>query len=382
MAQGRSMDIETAKKFLRRNFEIFKNYNKELRVFKITGKEAFLLSMYSEAFFILDETYHFKFSRNFNSVSADLETVDVIKQEWDNDFCVPIPIFSAPASYYFQKFIDLNNEKYLFLIDKREFIKGKKNPWFDFKELVGYLKNRISDNKTIGLKDCIIWLTSSNGTFGEDFWEYVGGLVLKEKGYIVTGYKLSTNDLAAYYIPDYINKLVKRGFLSKGAFIEELEMLEQKSNNIKLDLPEIKDFELVAIEAESSDINTKKDDTGHHAIKYLSDYRAGYTHAFTVGPFVKASNYQNPKIGLISFDETKNFELVFRPGNGNEDKVREERVELIKNLIKCSLLKNLTFEERCELIGIQPTNLRDYFKKILNLDIDIILDKIGEKLNV
>ena len=80
--------------------------------------------------------------------------------------------------------------------------------------------------RNVSLSDVIVWISKDDGTYGEDFWKYASGIVLRERGYFVTFY--GNGDLSAYSIPDYLNALNKSEILDKGCFIEEPEMIESK----------------------------------------------------------------------------------------------------------------------------------------------------------
>ena len=182
----------------------------------------------------------------------------------------------------------------------------------------------------------------------------------------------------------HFEKLSRNGFLNEGAFIEELEMLEKKE---PVYVEPDTSYEMVCIEAESSDMRTREGTTesvtgsgvGQLFGKYMSDLKAGYTHGFVAGPFTKLTEIyekDRTKVGLISCDDDGN--LIYHKGEQCREP-SQERIEIIKNVIKCSLLRNLTLEERCRLIGIRPKDLDEYYEKILKLDIGPILDKINEK---
>jgi hypothetical protein len=339
------------------------------------------MSIYTGAFFILNEQYKFKF-RSTSSAFEAKEPLTLVPHQ-DETFRTSelVPIFSLPISQYFKFFPDLSKPKFLFMIDSSRYTsrKGCLNKDLMIKDAI----EKINVNN-ISLSDCILWPSNQDRTYGEDFWEYISGIVLRNKGYFVTRYTLGGGDLHAYFIPEYLEKLVRRGFLNKGAFIEELEMLETSPpSNFSINH---KDYGLVCIEAESSEMRTRSGSSGSgvgQLLKYLADWEAGYTFGFVAGPFTKPTDiYEDyrKKVGLISCDENGNLifyepEINLSEGEKNNAK---EKIEIIKNLIKCSLLRNLTFEERCKLIKVQPTNLKDYFEKILGLDIDAILDKISE----
>lgn len=387
----RVIDIGTGKKLLKNVCDFLEVDESGIADFKITdGKEAVLMSLYGGAFFVLEEGYKFKFRPVASKFSAQ-EPVTLIPLEekvWSSSEVAPI--FARPLSHYFKFFPELNEPKYLFIIDPTngKYRTGRKR-YFDIHKVVLDIKERIKSTD-IKLSDCLIWITNEyegedlRVGFGEEFWEYIAGIVLRNKGYFVTHYSLGGDDLFAYYIPDYLEKLIKRGFLEKGGFIEELEMLRIPNASSSSKVPTIKNtFELVVIEAESSDKRTRsrarsKNSSGiGQLLGYLEDYNAGFTHGFVAGPFTTIDDVPEENIGLISNDEDGN--LIFKEPKPYRTP-SEEKIEIIKNVIKCSLLRNLTFEERCELIGCNPTNLKDYFEKILSLDIDTILDKIEEKL--
>lgn len=142
------------------------------------------------------------------------------------------------------------------------------------------------------------------------------------------------------------------------------------------------------MEAESSDSTVRSHSegagVGQIIKKYLS-FESGYSHGIVTGPFCtkyEDIHCQDEKcgckaVGLISCDENGN--LVYLPPKRQYLQPRKEKIEGIKNLIKCVLLRNLTLEERCKLIKIRSTNIKDYFERILSLDIDTILEKIEKK---
>jgi len=390
MRQDRWIDIETAKKLLKKVCNFLEIDESGVADFKITnGKEAVLMSLYSGAFFILNGKYKFKFRPVADAFHArePLTLIPSQKDVWSSSEVVPI--FVEPLSTYFKFFPDLVRPKYLFMVNAMNYSKKKYDnsgrPYYELYTTDGIIKDILEKIRANNIcpTDCLIWISNADGTYGEDFWEYVSGVVLRERGYFVTCYTLGGGDLYAYYIPDYIEKLVENNFLSKGAFIEELEMLGI-SNETKSTFTMSKTkYESIVIEAESSEMRTRSNSPNAgvgQALKYLSDWKAGYTGAFVTGPFTKVTDiYEKDKVGLISCDEDGN--LIFsEPSTYKEPS--EEKIEIIKNVIKCSLLRNLSFEERCKLIGISPTNLNEYFDKILSLDIDKILEKIREKLKI
>jgi len=73
----------------------------------------------------------------------------------------------------------------------------------------------------------LLWPSTADGTYEEDFWEYISGVLFREKDYFVSSFNLGGGDISAYLIPDYQRKLRKAGIISQGAFLEELEIAEK-----------------------------------------------------------------------------------------------------------------------------------------------------------
>jgi hypothetical protein len=388
MPQDRWIDVDTAKKLLKNVCDFLETDPSGVADFRIeSGKEAILMTLYTgeeksanPAFFALNEKYKYRF-RPVADAFAAREPLTLIPSEpevWASSEVAPI--FVYPLSSYLRFFRDLPSAKYLFILRRSDYRSGGQ---FSIKKAIADVSDRIGKNG-LSLSDCVFWLSSEGDVFGEGFWDYISGVILRGRGYFVTHYGSGGPDLYAYYVQDYLEKLIRRGFLNKGAFIEELEM-PNKPQIVSSKVSSIKSkFESVLVESESSEKSVRSFSGGKsgvsQALRYLDFSEAGHTHAFVAGPFVRIDDFPREyrgKIGLISCDENGN--LIFeepkaygepQPGN----------VETVKNVIKCSLLRNLSFEERCRLIGTSPTDLRDYFEKLLKLGIDTILDKIEEKL--
>jgi len=393
---NRWIDIETAKKVLQKTCKFLESDNSGIADFKISnGKEAIILSLYSEAFFILNEKCKFKFRPVADAFHPrePLTLIPTEKETWAPSEI--ISILALPLSSYFKFFPDLNKPKYLFMIDATNYAKRKYDysgkPYYEDRIIDDVLEKARANN--INPTDCLIWISNPDGTYGEDFWEYVSGIVLRDKGYFITRYTLGGGDLSAYYIPDYRTKLIKEGFITNGAFIEELEMIGIPTKTTSAIGATRTDYESIVIEAESSDSRTRqhsgKNGVGQ-VINYLLDWKVGYTNAFVSGPFTAPEDIHcgNEKcmckfVGLISCKD--NGELVFSEPSKKyreQEQLDEKKIEIIKKVIKNSLLRNLSYEERCELIGTSPINLAEYFEKILTLDIEVIISKLKEKLKI
>ena len=229
-----------------------------------------------------------------------------------------VPIFAKPISAYFSLFPDFFKPKYLFLINGSEFCVRKRSYGYysggyyyeiDKEKVIEYVFDKIS-GKNLNPSDCIIWISNSDGTFGEDFWEYISGVILREKGYFISHYGKG-GDLSAYYLPDYLKILIERGLIQKGCFIEELEMITRVENsNFKVE----DKHESIVVEAESSDrrVRTHSENSGVGQIihKYLT-WDNIYSCGIVAGPYTTSYSdihCSNEKckcryIGLISCNE-------------------------------------------------------------------------------
>lgn len=104
--------------------------------------------------------------------------------------------------------------------------------------------------------------------------------------------------------------------------------------------------------------------------KYLS--KTNYNRAFVAGPYCSEDDVKHDEVGLISCDEEGNLILVekepFREADPND-------IKLIKEVIRCSLLRNLNIQTRFELRrilgrGESPLSLSEYFSVLLKVDFD------------
>jgi len=391
MARDRWIDFETARKLLVNTCDFIKEDESGIADFQITdGREAVLLTIYTNAFFLLNENYKFSF-RGVERVFYAREPISIVPQQYEGGESEIIPIFAVPLSKYLHCFTKLDDPKYLFLVNGTKYATRKYSYYGDYyyeldkQRIIKEILQKIKESG-VSPSDCVVWISNPDGTFGEDIWEYVSGIILRKNGYFVTYYGFG-GDLSAYYIPEYIQELTRRKLADRGMFLEELEMIKRRNGGIPVSSEE--NYEFVVIEAESSDqrVRTHSANSGVGQIinKYLT-FTNIYTRGIVSGPFV--TSYQdiicNDKscacrsVGLISCDE--NGKPVFLPPEERFKEPSEREKEIIRNVIKGCLLRNLTFDERCELLGIKPTDIKDYFEKILTLEIGTILDKIEEKL--
>jgi len=383
MKKDRWIDHETAIKLLRKICNFLTYDDSGAADFKILdGKEALLISMYTGAFFIQDLNHKVEFRTAPHTIEPPM-----LVPFNNDDSGGMIPILSHPLSEYFEFFPDILGPKYFFMVNMSKYYPPSyfkatttiHSKYYHASIMERVIKEPLEKATRAGLQpsNCLVWPSGTDGVYGEDFWCYVAGVVLRDKGYFISRYNLGGGDLSAYFIPECLATFQKRGLISNGCFIEELEMLMQKDK-----LPEklqMKNYETVLLEAESTELRTKSggEGTGIGQVeKYLLN--TNYNKAFVAGPYCNEDTVKyNDKVGLISCDEEGNLIFVekepFREANPND-------IRLIKELIKCSLLKNLNIERRFKLcqtiLGHKPESLSEYFNALLKVDLEIVVEEI------
>jgi hypothetical protein len=377
VVKERWLDLETAKKVLK-NFDIFREDPSGKADFLISSKDAIILSIYTNAFFLYNERFGIKFNPMVGGLSYQ-EHLQLKPHEADiyrtNEV---IPILSFPISKYLELFPAFGEQKYLFLVEPH----ASKSGWINTEYSIQELMKRIKDNGLNPL-DCIVWFSGLEQSYGEDFWEYVAGLTLREQGHFVGYYTIGGGDVYAYYIPEYLKQFIEKGLLTKGAFLEELQLFplnQTKSKNFEF--REIVDT--ACIEAESTENRTRSHAQGSgigQLMKYIYS-SSFYTKGFVTGPFCKKEEFDKEDVGLVSCDENGN--IVFKESKHFWD-AKPQHIDAIKTLIKSALLFNLSTEERFDLVSeiigqkIKP-QLHEYFESIPKADIGTIIEKL--KINI
>jgi len=385
------IDIETARRLLRNTCSFLEQDERGIADFVIAdGKEAIILTIYTNAFFVIDEKYKLKFRPSLGdwSPKESFSLLPLHEGEWFTDSI--IPVYSSPLKSYIDMFPSLMRTKYLFMVDGRNYSRRKYDQtgrfYYEFYEKEQIIKDILQKAKenNIHPSDVVVWISNADGTYGEDFWEYIAGITLREKGYFITRY--GEGDLSAYSIPEYLDTLVKHGFLEKGCFVEELEMLKQSGVKRAVTYPS--SYESIVIEAESSRERVKSHNSSGRAgvgqiiHKYLT-YENGNNYGIVTGPY--CTGYEDihchdekcscKSVGLISCDERGS--PVYLPPKREYYSKTKEKIELVKLLIKSVLLKNLPFNKRQGLVG-RANRPEEYLKKLLDIDIDSIVEELAK----
>ena len=396
------LKVETARKLLKNTCKEFLKEDKSgVADFRIPSKEAFLLWIYTHAAYYLGDSYSIESNRDFLYTAELIKFVETTTDTFYPLYKENIPTISNRLSSYFQLFFNPSSKKYLFLIDKSKSDKPLEN-----------ISKKIVDNG-INPMDCLLWISRTQTCNGEtygcysesNFWEYFSGVILSREGYFISPFSLGGGDIFAYKIPDYLEKLQEKNLIGNGAFVEELEMLGFDSQTKKVSRQFRGDeVDFICVEAESSDSKTKNTDkkgwkgvnqvrgylngknkngeipkcgTDPEGYYFRKEYHPYFSNGYVAGPYVNREFYWE-EIGLISC--TVDGDLIFNKPIRSPIPMKKVSINAIKRHIRYSLLRNLSYEEICEIIGLKNPSLKDYFERIRDLDIDDILDKIEEKL--
>jgi len=174
---------------------------------------------------------------------------------------------------------------------------------------------------------------------GEDFFEYLGGLHLKEKGYFVTKWNpVGGSDFFAYRIPEYAEALQRIGVIKNGAFLSELELFPLIKHDRKPASPANNHYDMydiIVCEAEAQYNLALRSNTGiGQKIGWIDQQHEVYG----VGPTTYVPDAKNihkyfgKRVGAIVFTNThEKIEITpIESGFSNEN----YEIETIKLLIK------------------------------------------------
>jgi len=206
---------------------------------------------------------------------------------------------------------------------------------------------------------------------GEDFFGYLGGLHLKEKGYFITKWNpLGGSDFFAYKIPEYTEILHKFEIINKGAFLIELMLYPYIKPVNKSSYPLLNEkYDTIVCEVEARYNLALYSNAGIGQKRYWID-----THhvVYGVGPvnyIPKSENiheYFGERVGAILFtDDLKKIEIEpIKHGFMDEN----YEIQAIKRLIKSIFLNKLH--------NLARLSIRDYIHKIDGTSLEEIVFKI------
>jgi hypothetical protein len=155
-----------------------------------------------------------------------------------------------------------------------------------------------------------------------------------------------------------------------------------------VNIPSYAEEEMLVVEAESSDTLTRSlgDNGGVGQLKkYLGDWKAGYTGGIVAGPYVTHNDLMCSdekcicrSIGLISCDEDGRLVWIRPKYQKPSTPSSLKNLKIVKELVKCALLRNLEFEQRLRLLGLsqQDLSIKEYFDRVLSLKIHTIAEQL------
>lgn len=187
-----------------------------------------LISFIDDAYVLVDENFGLKI-RDIGSgdVSPKFEHPLYIVKHSKGRVTEYTPI-NIPISDFISRFSKLLENDYYLILDETK---------------IGKALSRADHNYVI---------VGSRSIGGEDFFEYLGGLHLKEKGYFVTKWNpVGGSDFFAYKIPDYAKALQRNGVVKKGAFLSELELYPLIKQNKNPTTSEDNQYDIIVCEAEA-----------------------------------------------------------------------------------------------------------------------------------
>lgn len=367
---ARKLNLEHARRLLGEVCGFLKEDSSEIADFIIPANEALFLTSYTSAFIPVNDKYALRFTGEPPSF------FELISLKWERGFYRNIiSLWNAriEASFIgtdsFVKLLDyfresLDKDKHLILIDTEPYYDERFGVFYE--RIIEDVFDKIKSSK-LSPSNFVIWM----GLNGEDFWIYLSAVLFRKMGYIAGYYNLGAGDVSAYYISEYIKKLKNKKLISCGAFLEELGMLPQKSFLKCKEADKVED-ELVLIEAESTDKSTIYSGVSQ-VIEFMHRAPMYYTHAYVAGPYAKPEKISEDWIGLISCDE--NGRLIFKEAKRFRE-TKKEAIDLVKIIMKSYLLRNFTLEEKLHLIGERIRSLEEYIGKLIDLDIETILEEL------
>jgi len=380
-------DTEDCKRVLLKNCEYVAEGEKGFSDFIFTDPvEAVLFSMYTDAFFLLDEDLKLKFLEP----KPDLEVVHYMASRESESYRSLLPVFQQPLSMYLRNFcVDLlSGPKHLLFVDLS--VEHSREVWSktDYYEKYWRVGKRLKTWKVFkkidehGFKPIDLMIYPTVG-IGEDFYEYFAGVMLRKKGYLVSKLGLGityASDMYAYYLPSMQDALSELSI--NGAFLPELGLLTFNRKR-QFGTPRYRTGIAAVIEAEPTPGRTRagrdarqlKGNGFGQARSHLRASNGAYNMAFAVGPFCTASDAPSD-IGLISFDESGNLVFVER----EPEILSSDCVSAYETLIKGSVLLNIPWDERLRMLGLEKSfrGCYTYYDSVKSLNILELIQQIKQ----
>jgi len=308
---------------------------------KTSGKEAFLFASYantgySNIAYLYDDELIIQATEEVSYPLCPFLAMDI------RDFCT----YRFVKNPSIATFLDLNGDLTKKLLEKEKYIKILEKPYYsDYgylrsstlrhreKEFQGMVKEvlKMCKESNIEPSNVLIYVLTAgeNGSIyypDESFYEYLAGVVFREKGYLVSRINFSRYPMG----PDFF--AFRPSDLSRGAFWLEICLKLTEINQ-----PQSEEGSTVIIEAEDTPNETRsygeKAGVGQ-ALKYLGP---GYfDKAFVIGPLAQDLCETEKRAGIITFDEKG--KIYFKDGKSNAvPELQNETLREVNAWIKLAL---------------------------------------------
>ena len=354
-------------------------YSSGIFDFIIPTYDAILLSLYTGAFFGYDEN---------SSVNLSLDYFEhpeaVYKKRMGEIGLHPldynhIPMFSSSLGKYATALFSDVPKRYLILADSSRYQGNDES-------LLKDIKTQCKDND-ISIHHCIIWPSvarkyNKGFTYGytESFWEYITAIELRKQGMIVSKFHRG-GDLSAFIIPSLLDKIFESKLMDSGFFIEELEMVDYSYQKGSLKNQRYNNYitngdHIFCVEAESTKFNACLNNKhgAYQVRKYINSSEGFYSGGIVSGPFIEECHfYKGGNIGYVTCND--NGEVICSLPESLNRCINDDASEYVEKYMKATLLKNFSFEERCNIIGISSDkiSLKAYFDGMINCSFDEVI---------
>jgi len=242
-----------------------------------------------------------------------------------------------------------------------------------------------------GLKPSNFVLHVSDGTLGEEFYNYPVIEHFKHLGYFVGFWTPRYGaDLIAVRIPEYQKQLEEHGFIGGGASFFELELAPLQTVKLQSTLDFLNKYDMVYMEVEARmNLALRGSQTG---IGQISGKASSKSEGYGVGPVSDTAGYiprpgekfgdrykfvsygPPERLGAIIFDGSGKM-VVINPGKqGFEEE--DETISDYKNFLKTIFLSKLPIRKAEQLMNAY--NLDEFIKKTQIIEFSTILTALKQ----
>jgi len=359
---GERMNLENCKELMKKYCDFLVEPDIEHAHFKFADiLEAYgMISFLEDSYILIDKDIGLKIKDiGSGDVSPKFEHPLHLIKVFDGELREFIPVNISYTRFFNMLSELLEKEFYLLILDDKS-----------------KLEKALSDTED---KAYVVIHPSSMGS--EDFFEYMGGLHLKKRGYIVTRWNPKRgSDFFAYKIPEYMRILRKFGIVKAGAFLSELELFPmiryKTTSQAFFNEEDDNKYDIIVCEAESGYNLALHSNTG---IGQKIGWMDAYHEVYGVGPTTYVPtpesiySYFGKRSGAIVFTHTLE-KVEIKPsewGFTNENYT----IEVMKAVIRSIFLHKLLLDYKDTKL-----TLREYVRLLKELTLQDILLKLETSL--